>query len=249
MEETLKDVVEILLDDGEDSEIDINDFLSFYNITYNKDHSLESKIYLTACCGYLYSHVCRLGRLRDVDIEILSRAYMNSILEMLDAWRKDEEDLLEKATITALVLLTVWTEKAQDNADEELENKVRITTEFVGQVIRDPFRTLLYYACQEQTFDIEDKYREILSSSSGVLKYILKNKIDMVQPARSECLLATLVREAFEKWGYWTQHQKSEAARSAQVLREHGRNKNWEPTEEEILFMQEDLYSALETDD
>ena len=248
MDETLKDVVEVLLDDDEDSQIFVNNFLSFYNLTYyNKSHSLESRIYLTACCGYVYSFVCSSDTLRDTDKEIICRAYKNSILEILDAWRQDDENLLDKATKNALVLLTVWTERVQEDAHENLQRRVRVLTEFVGQIVFNPDLTLLTYACLEQTFYIEGKYREVLSCNSNVIKYILKNKIVMAQAEPS--LLGRLVQESFRKWRFWTRSQKEEAAKCALILREHGRNENWEPTDEEIEFMQDDLFRAIEAED
>ena len=75
MDETLIDIVDTLLGEymGEEEVGNVNraeSFLSFYNLTYEKKHSREEKVFLTSCCSLVF---CKVLPAMELDDELSYR--------------------------------------------------------------------------------------------------------------------------------------------------------------------------------
>ena len=236
MEQTLVDIVNILLGEHMDDEYlgstdRLEAFLEFYEITRNKKHSPEGKVFLSACCSYIFSEV--IQNLNDYHRDMLQSAYVNCIMNTIECWRADDTANFELSMKCCLALLRVWLDRVQETASDNEKSTVRIITSTLCLFVANPDYALLMYACKHVELVVPHVWRFaniLYTPTRNVIEFILSLSCPMALPEEEdEPLPNVIVRNAYEHG--WPDMYAREAMECVTLLELKGFRLNWEPIE------------------
>jgi hypothetical protein len=254
MEETLVDVANTLLWEHMDNEYlgtteSLKAFLEFYQLTRNKKHSREGRVFLSACCSKIFSDI--LSELTEYQRDLLHSAYVSCVMDTIECWRADDTDNFELAIKCCLALLRVWIDRVEGTATDNEKTVIRILTSNLCLFVTNPDCTLLMHACKHVGLVVPHVFgftEMVFTPNLKTIEFILSLNCPLALPEEEdEPLPNVIVRNAARY--RWSGSYAREAMRCVSLLEEKGLRLNWEPIEDLREFVEGISGSEEEEDD